>query len=102
MNKVSYSKGHILDQSRWRMWVPGLFKILGYRGGCTPCWKAHHSLHQTLSDCVSFISVCLLVSGISWEFVQGIGTLKEWPILTRICVEKLAMKALENLDSNAK
>ena len=46
--------------------------------------------------------VCLLVSGIGWEFVQGTGTLKEWLILSRIGIEKFAIKALENLDSTAK
>ena len=46
--------------------------------------------------------VCLLASGIGWKFAQGIGTLKEWLILARIGIEKLAIKALENLDSTVK
>ena len=44
----------------------------------------------------------LLISGIGWEFAQGTGTLKEWLILTRTGIEKLAVKALENSDSTAK
>ena len=100
--------GNLLQYSFWDNFMGRGARLLprGHKeSDTTEQLSRLESMPLPLSDLVAaphLSLVCLLVSGIGWKFAQGIGTLKKWLILARIGIEKLAIKALENLDSTVK